>query len=208
MTTKRVFMCTAGTCGLCRMRDQRDAGGPEARIGVGAREFPCGIRARTRRARSSNARRPSRTRGRASSPSRRRRPAAPVWSVRCQGVRSKRPAARSASGAPAAARPRAPRTPRRCRRAGARTRRGRGPCESSSVAASGRGAVMAAILVTDGKPSVCRSASPSAMAAAIATLSERNPAASGSAAARRRPACTASGTPADSRPNIRTSSGR
>ncbi len=51
VTTKRVFMCTAGTCGLCRWAISEM---PEAqKRGSSARpESPCGIPARTRHARS------------------------------------------------------------------------------------------------------------------------------------------------------------
>ncbi len=54
---------------------------------------------------------------------------------------------------------------------------------------------------------VCRIASPTAMAAAIATLSERKPGRIGMTSRASAAAWTCSGTPADSRPNIRTSSG-
>jgi hypothetical protein len=57
-----------------------------------------------------------------------------------------------------------------------------------------------------GKAPVCRSASPSAMAAATATFSERSRGRIGIASLAPAAACTASGTPADSRPNSRTSS--
>ncbi len=86
---------------VVQVGDQRDARRPEPRIGVGAGNVLAGIRGRTRRARSSNARRPSRTPGRASSTSRRRRRGRRRGSVRCQGVRSKRPAGRSDSVLPA-----------------------------------------------------------------------------------------------------------
>ena len=36
MTTKRVLRCTAGTCGIAQMGDQRNARRPESRVGVGA----------------------------------------------------------------------------------------------------------------------------------------------------------------------------
>ena len=52
---------------------------------------------------------------------------------------------------------------------------------------------------------VCRSASPSAMAAAIATLSERSPGLIGITSRASAAAATSSGTPADSRPNNRMS---
>ena len=55
---------------------------------------------------------------------------------------------------------------------------------------------------------VCRSASPSAMAAAIATLSERKSGLIGITSRASAAAATSSGTPADSRPNSRTSSRR
>ncbi len=54
----------------------------------------------------------------------------------------------------------------------------------------------------------CRNASPSTMAAATATLSERKPGRIGTATRRSAAACTSSGTPADSRPTISTSPGR
>ena len=113
---------------IVQVRDQRDARGPEARVVGGARESPCGIPARIRRARSSNAPRPSRTRGRASWPSPRRHRAHRCG--RCGSracARNGRPGDRRRA-LPPAARPRAPRTPRRSRRAGFRTMRARGPC--------------------------------------------------------------------------------
>src|SRR4051812_39190429 len=54
--------------------------------------------------------------------------------------------------------------------------------------------------------SVCRSASPNAMAAAIATLSERKPGLIGITTRASAAAVTSSVTPADSRPNSRMSS--
>jgi hypothetical protein len=56
-------------------------------------------------------------------------------------------------------------------------------------------------------PPVCRSASPTAMAQVIATLSERRPGCIGMRSRTSAAACTCSGTPADSRPNSRTSRG-
>src|SRR6185295_10972758 len=53
---------------------------------------------------------------------------------------------------------------------------------------------------------VCRSASPNAMAAAMATLSERKPGLIGIASRASAAAATSAVTPADSRPNSRTSS--
>ena len=53
---------------------------------------------------------------------------------------------------------------------------------------------------------VCRSASPNAMAAAMATLSERKPGLIGITSRASAAAATSSVTPADSRPNSRTSS--
>ena len=90
---------------IVHVRDQRDARGPEARIALGAGNFLAEFGRELAVHGRDSARRPSRTPGRASSPSRRRRRAAPVWSVRSHGVRTKRPAARSDSGAPAAAPP-------------------------------------------------------------------------------------------------------
>src|SRR6185295_2749553 len=55
---------------------------------------------------------------------------------------------------------------------------------------------------------VCRSASPNAMAAAMATLSERKPGLIGIASRTSAAAATSAVTPADSRPNSRTSSCR
>ena len=75
VTTKRVFMCTAGTCGFCRCAISEM---PEAQkrgsLG-GAGNLLAEFRRELAVARSSSARRPSRTRGRSSSTSRRRRPA-------------------------------------------------------------------------------------------------------------------------------------
>ena len=84
------------------MGDERDAGGPEARVLRRRRGSACGTRVRTRRTRSRCGRRPSRTRGRASG----WHDAAAALGRRCgpfrsQGVRTKRPGGRSASGAPA-----------------------------------------------------------------------------------------------------------
>ena len=112
---------------IVQVRDQRDARGPEARIVGGAGNFLAEFRRELAVHGRDSARRPSRTRGRASSPSRRRRPAR--RNDRCAATacaRSGRLRGR-ASGAPRAARPPAPRTPRRCRRAVARTRRARAP---------------------------------------------------------------------------------
>ena len=99
------------------VRDSADARSAKCREPKSAdrprrRGSHCGIPARTRRTRSRRARRPFRTRARASSPSRRRRqgrrlPAQhsttlpPVWSVRCHAVRLNRPAGRSLKGASA-----------------------------------------------------------------------------------------------------------
>src|SRR3979490_384838 len=55
---------------------------------------------------------------------------------------------------------------------------------------------------------VCRSASPNAIATAIATLSERKPGSIGITSRASALATTSSGTPADSRPNIRMSVAR
>src|SRR5208283_6066917 len=70
--------------------------------------------------------------------------------------------------------------------------------ETAEPYAGGRG--------TGAIPPVCRSASPAAMAAATATLSERRPGRIGIVRRASAAAWTASGTPADSRPNSRMSS--
>src|SRR6185312_10604494 len=59
-----------------------------------------------------------------------------------------------------------------------------------------------------GKCSVCRSASPSTSAAASATLSERSPGRIGTRSRASAARCTASGTPAVSRPSSSVSSAR
>ena len=89
------------------------------------RGCPCGIRARTRRARSSNARRPSRTRGRCIIAITPPPPGRAGVVGALQGVRTKRPGGGRPAARRPAARPRSPRRPRRCRRAGVRTRRAR-----------------------------------------------------------------------------------
>ena len=107
-----------------QVRDQRDAGGPEARVLLGAGDFLAEFR------------RELAVHGRAmhadllehAAVHHRHHAAAAGPPVRAlQGVRSKRPGARPPAG-PAGARLRALRRPRRCRRAGVRTRRGRAPC--------------------------------------------------------------------------------
>ena len=102
---------------IAHMRDHRNARGPEARDRRRRPESARGIPARIRHARSSNARRPFRTAGRASSTSRRRRRARRYG--RCGPRACARSGRRRPDRARPARRPRAARRPRRCRRASA-----------------------------------------------------------------------------------------
>ena len=128
VTTKRVFMCTAGTLGLCRwaMSEMPDA------QNRGSASAP-GISLRNSGANSPNTVEtctPTFSNTRPLSidmtpPP----PGAPAGIGARPGAcaRNARPLASCAAHSPAI-RPRAPRTPRRCRRAAIRTRRGHGSC--------------------------------------------------------------------------------
>ena len=101
-------------------------------------------------------------------------PAAPVWSVRCHGVRTKRPGARSASGAPAGrSSSTASNAAQMSSRSVSNQARARA-LRASSVAGRGGAWPLGQNLIHR-EPFVCLIASPSAMAAAIATLIERKP---------------------------------
>ena len=129
VTTKRVFMCTAGTCGLCgcaisEMPDAQKRGSASA-PGMSLRNSGANSpnTVETCTPTFSNTRPfiidmtpppPGGAGVIAAAPGRAHEPAGGV--VRRVGARR------------SAARPRAPRTPCRCRRAGARTRRARGTC--------------------------------------------------------------------------------
>ena len=195
----RVFMCTAGTFGIPGVDDQRNARRPEARVALGAGNL------------RGEFRREGAVHGRAvhaglfeqpaleQRPCGRRRPARPSWSVRSQGVSAKRPG--SAPGSARAA------SSRRSRASSAATMR---PCSAANhtvaaLLARLQNRVVPSLRVNPSasclgeNPSVCRRASPSTMAAATATLSERSSGAQGNRAAahRRRDA------PPPGRPRIR-----
>ena len=124
---------------VLRMRDQRDAGRPEARDRPRRRESARGTPARTRRCTVETCT-PTFSKTRPcmidmTPPP----PGAPVWSVRCQGVRTKRPGrairergARWQRHAPAL------RRPRRSRRAAPRTSAPRGASDRQEAPAAGR----------------------------------------------------------------------
>ena len=99
VTTKRVFMCTAGTCGFCRCAISEI---PEAKKRGSASAPGMSLR-------NSGANSPKTVETCTPTFSNTRPfiidmtpppPGPPLWSVRLQGVRTKRPACRSASGAP------------------------------------------------------------------------------------------------------------
>ena len=230
VTTKRVFMCTAGTCGFCGCAISEM---PEAQK-RGSSLAP-GISLRNSGANSPNTVEQctptfSNTRPRITditppppSGSALADPALevpisgkpeigcwPVWSLRDQGVRTNRPAARSPSGAFAgSASSRASRAAQMSSRRLSNQARARDCWESRSVAVMGLALIRCAgRCYHRANPPVCRSASPATMAAAIATLSERRPSRSGMRRQVSAAHCTASGTPALSRPNSSTSSAR
>ena len=95
----RVFMCTAGTLGFCgwamsEMPDAQNCGcssAPGICLRNSGANSPCTVEVCTPT--FSNTRPAIRLM--VPPP-----PGAPVWSVRCHGVRTKRPGARSESGAP------------------------------------------------------------------------------------------------------------
>ena len=191
-----------------RMGDQRDAGGPETRVLIGAWNLAAKFRRELAvHGRDVNADFLEHA-ARASSTWSPPPPGLPLWSRRSQGLRSNRPGDVSSAGRGAGhlvldgLESRADpvpqsREPRRARRSagglsGLLRRR------SSSVLRKSKG----------GKAPVCRSASPKIMAAVTATLSERNPARMGMISRASAASCTSSGTPADSRPTRMTSSAR
>ena len=193
---------------IVRMRDQRDARGPEARIVVGAgnllaefrRELAVHGRAvhadlfehaavhHRHHAAAARLRRYDRCAARA-----------------C--ARSGRPGDRP-SGAPAGSSSSSASKAAQMSSRSARTRRARAVLAGVERRGVGEGAGHGARSYSWRKPPVCRSASPSAMAAAIATLSERKPGRIGIDSRASAASCTASGTPADSRPNSRMSPAR